>query len=237
MWAWKKLANSLGIWEEKWSGSSKFNSVLKILSSDNNLRIISGGYTQSKKVEKDSFKEGYWFYQSEAVDLSSIQKPKILILGFGGGTIGTLLKTKYPTGVIDGVEIDPLMIKLGEKYLGLKAADFNILIKDARDFIRECQQKYDYICIDLYLGSHILKEVENERFYQQVKLLLNSSGRVSLNRIFEKGTFLERMDSFAESGQDYRLFQKLFTKTFRDVKVIEVPSPHLAKNYIFVGGK
>lgn len=236
MWEKKLLVKFLNNWEEYWRGSSPINTDLQVLLLEKTIRITSGGYAQSKKIDNFNSTVGYWYYQATAADLSGIKKPRILVLGFGGGTIGMLLKKKYPQAIIDGVEIDPKMIELGKSYLDLKEGDFNIFIEDAMSFLKKTKEKYDYICVDLYIGSKTPEEIDSEAFYQRVKKILNAGGQVSVNRIYERGSRLERLDLFSAGEKEYKKFLKLFSKLFKTTKVVEVPSQFFSKNYIFVGG-
>lgn len=235
MWGKKLLVKIPGNWEEKWSGSTSLNSKLQVIKDNKAVKLVSSGYTQSKKAEENAQNDGYWQYQAEAVDLRTIPNPKILILGFGGGTVGMLLKQKYPQASVDGVEIDPKMIELGKTYLDLKGQDFNIFIGDALTYIKKTKEKYDLICVDMYIGVETPPEIESEEFYERVKKLLNAGGWVSVNRIYERSGRLERLDLFSLGEKKYNKFLKLFSKMFKNTKVIEVASHFLSKNYIFVG--
>lgn len=236
MWEKKLLVSLKNDWQEKWAGSTPFNSDLQVIAGKDNLRLVSRGYAQSKKIEDVNLYEEYWHYQAEAVDLSSIKNPRILILGFGGGTVGTLLKKKYPQATVDGVEIDPKMIELGKSYLDLKVQDFNIVISDADSYIKKTKEKYDHICVDLFIGPQTPKEVDSESFYERLKKLLTKKGQVSVNRLYEKAGRWERLDLFNVGEKEYKRFLKLFSKMFKNTKVIEVPSHFFSRNYIFVGG-
>ncbi|HBR71951.1 MAG TPA: hypothetical protein DEA27_04110 [Candidatus Moranbacteria bacterium] len=81
----------------------------------------------------------------------------ILILGLGGGTVSKLLRNKYPDAKITGVEIDPLMIELGKKYLDLDKYDIDIQIADAFVFLKNNRKKYDLVIVDTYLGDKVVE--------------------------------------------------------------------------------
>ena len=76
----------------------------------------------------------------------------ILILGLGGGTVAKLLRKKYPNAKITGVEIDPIMIEFGKKYLDLDKYNIDIKIVDANKFKIE---KYDLLIVDTYFGDKV----------------------------------------------------------------------------------
>ena len=91
--------------------------------------IQADGLTQSggvvKKIWETTFKK-----------LIQIHPKDVLILGLGGGTIAKLVKKYYPEASITGVEIDPLMIKFGKKYLGMDETATHIFSEDANSFLK-----------------------------------------------------------------------------------------------------
>ena len=86
----------------------------------------------------------------------------LLILGAGAGNdaAGALRnKVKY----IDAVEIDPGIYKLGAKFHPedpYSNPKVNVVIDDARSFLKKANKKYDMVCFGL-LDSHILSSSYN----------------------------------------------------------------------------
>ena len=107
---------------------SSFNKDIKVVSTFGvGTYIQAGGITQSGGVVKTIWKTA----------LKNIGKEKVkscLILGLGGGTVAGLVRKKYPLAKITGVEIDPVMVALGKKYLGLERHGVDIKIADAIDY-------------------------------------------------------------------------------------------------------
>ena len=79
----------------------------------------------------------------------------ILIVGSGtGNDVATAIR--YSEGNIDAVEIDPLVANLGEKFHPENPYSnprVNLIINDARNFIKEIDKKYDLIVYSV-LDSH-----------------------------------------------------------------------------------
>jgi len=84
----------------------------------------------------------------------------ILILGLGGGTVAKLLRKKYPDAKITGVEIDPMMIEFGKKYLDLDKYGVDIKIQDAFEFLKNNNKKYNLLIVDTYLGDKVIEFTE-----------------------------------------------------------------------------
>jgi spermidine synthase len=112
-------------------------------------------------------------------------RPKILtclILGLGGGTASLLVRKFWPKVQITGVDIDPFIVELGRKYLGLKG--LKVVIFDAYDFVKKVKKKYDLILIDTYIGYEFPKKFEEEEFLKAVRSLLDKEGMAVFNRLY-----------------------------------------------------
>ena len=129
---------------------SKYNGRLRVLRTlGMGTYIQAGGLTQSGGIV-----ETIWKSTLKQIKDNS---ENILILGLGGGTLAKLLRKKYPKAKITGVEIDPIMIELGKKYLDLDKYDIDIKIIDAFDFLKKNKQKYDLVIVDTYLGDKVVE--------------------------------------------------------------------------------
>jgi len=113
------------------------------------------------------------------------RKPEVLnclILGLGGGSAATLIKKYWPRAQVVGVDIDPLIVKMGRKYLGLK--DLKVIFSDAADFLKKSKKKFDLILIDTYIGYEFPKKFEGESFLKNVKKSLVPFGIAVFNRLY-----------------------------------------------------
>ena len=76
-----------------------------------------------------------------------------------------------------GIDIDPMMIELGEKYLGLGETDVKIKIQDAA---KPIPGKFDLVIVDLYQGDKFPKKFEDEKFLES----LTKNKLVIFNRLY-----------------------------------------------------
>lgn len=83
----------------------------------------------------------------------SSRAPSLLMLGLGGGTGLRILRTLLPSARMTVVEIDPGMIALGRKYMGLDALDLEIVEADAFAFQNTTRRTFDVVIDDLYLSG------------------------------------------------------------------------------------
>jgi spermidine synthase len=103
-----------------------------------------------------------------------------LILGLGGGTAAKYVRLLWPEAKIKGIDIDPVIIELGKKYLGLDEINAEIKIADASGF----RGSFDLIIIDLYNGDKFPEKFETIEFLNKVKKSLTKNGIAVFNRTY-----------------------------------------------------
>ncbi len=138
------------------------------------------GLTQSGGVVSD-----VWQATLKKVKKQKSEINNCLILGLGGGSAAALVKRFWPEAKITGVEIDPIMVELGKKYLNLP--EIEMVIGDADRYCRQQEKsgnRYDLILIDVYLGYEVPKRFQDERFGRLIKNLLTKGGIAVFNRLY-----------------------------------------------------
>lgn len=175
-------------------GSSKHNGEVRVVESFGERRLIAAGYTQSRSLNKNGLTGSYWdgFIQN----IPQLGKDsRVLILGLAGGTIAKLLTNEFGSIAIDGVEIDPLMVELGQKYFDFHEKNVNIIIADALKFIKDARFKYDLVAVDLFAHGDVAVGAESEDFFKNVKNLVKKDGVVVINKLFESN---EKLKAYVE---------------------------------------
>jgi predicted O-methyltransferase YrrM len=111
------------------------------------------------------------------------QMEHVLILGVAGGSvIKTLVGEIQFKGKITGVEIDPEIIKISNKYFGLdKIANLEIIIDDAFGFVLKTKIKYDLIIIDVFQDTTMPNFLFETYFINRICTLLENNGFVLFN--------------------------------------------------------
>jgi spermidine synthase len=171
--------------ERLWSGFS----VLRSKDS------VYGNITVTERGQQRSFYEnGLHLYTvpdllsaEEAVHFTMLQAPdpeKVLLIGGGvGGKLKEILK--YPVKRVDYVELDPTIIKLAERYLDrtdvtpLKDPRVNIINEDGRFFVKNTDDRYDCVIIDL--GDPYTAQINRfytVEFYEELKRIMKDGGIV-----------------------------------------------------------
>ena len=122
----------------------------------------------------------------ETVHYAMAQRPdarKVLLVG--GGISGTAKEIlKYNVSRVDYVELDPLILEFGRKYLPESLADNRIKIinTDGRLFVRQTGEKYDVVIVDVPEPSTAqLNRFYTVEFLAEVKRTLSPDGVVSFS--------------------------------------------------------
>lgn len=147
-----------------------------------------------------------------------------LILGFGAGSVAYILQKELDfKGTITGVELDPQVIKLAEKYFSLNSLqNLKIEIDDAYSFIFKENKKYDLIVVDLFIDHFIPEKFDKKEFLVQLEKLLEKRGLLLYNRMNQ---------SFKDKNR-IKSFRKKWAEVFQTAEVTEEFSIN-SKNIIF----
>lgn len=160
--------------------SSKINGELTVVRDlAYGTYIRGGGLPQSGGLA-----EIIWKSTLSRIRNSQFAINNCLIVGLGGGSIAKLIRKNWPEAKITGVDIDPIIVELGKKYMNLDESSVEIHIQDAEDFIKKQNQKYDLICFDTYVQQDFPKKFESVYFIDQVKALLSKGGVAIFNRLY-----------------------------------------------------
>ena len=184
--------------------NSKINGKIEVIKSLAFGTYISvGGLTQSGGIVYEIWKK----------TLKKIKRQKKLIkncviLGLGGGSVSTIVEKFWPKIKIIGVEIDPLMVKLGREFLGLKEVD--IKLNDAYDFCLKAsklKQKYDLLIVDLYVGDKFPDKFNSLKFINLTKKILSKEGVIIFNKLY-----------YGEKRKESLNFAKKIEEVYRNVE-------------------
>jgi len=124
----------------------------------------------------------YEVWETTLKKLRNKEIKNCLILGLGGGSAAKLAARFWPKTIITGVDVDPIMIELGKKYLGLDKLKLKIVIGDAEKYLSAIS--YDLILVDMYVGDKFPKKFESEAFLKQILGLLSGNGVAIFNRLY-----------------------------------------------------
>lgn len=209
-------------WEKTlWEGESPYNGKIKVKESKGVRRLVAQGYTQSRSLDDVGKTNHYWDRFRENLPQIS-NDSTVLILGLGGGTIAEILKNKYDSLKIKGVEIDPIIVELGKKYFYLDDKSIDIVVEDAGKYIGKDSSKYDIICVDIFSRDKVSNLLDSKKFLTQVQNHLKKEGVVIINRICRN------------QGEDDDFVENM-KKIFKSLKVKRERGKVYEQNVIFYG--
>lgn len=131
----------------------------------------------------------YYDYYTLLPNLAGITAlDRICIVGLAAGTIArqyTHFFGHNPDLRIDGVELDPVTVELGRKYMDLDfARDFLTVYPDldGRMYLQVCQTTYDVIIVDAYAQQiYIPFHLATQEFFELVYDRLDEGGIMGMN--------------------------------------------------------
>lgn len=157
---------------------SEYNDNIEVLKFMGSYRLDMGGLTQSGDIIRQIWSKGL-----RKLLPSGFVPKKVLLLGFGAGSAAKLLVKKWPGVHLIAVEIDPVVIKIGQKYFGtLTIPNLRVVNVDAVKFMEKLKtEKFDLIMVDCYQGYKIPARFQTLAFMRKLKL---HSRFVLINRLF-----------------------------------------------------
>jgi spermidine synthase len=150
---------------------------------DGRVVLRVGGVIQSVAVDES--------YESDVWDamLPQERPANALILGLGGGTIAQFLTQRWGPLPITGVERDPSIALIARHAFGLEQLPHvRIVVADAFEFVGDCRERYDLICVDLYVAGKMAHGVLDPAFLRAIARLLSPDGTAAFN--FWSGPYL-----------------------------------------------
>jgi trans-aconitate methyltransferase len=119
------------------------------------------------------------FFNDPVLDPTNVER--IAILGLAGGTTARQASLAYPDAQVDGWEIDPEIIRVGEEWFGMDLPNLNAVAEDARWGISHSETLYDVISIDAYRPPYIPPHMVTVEFFAEVAKHLTDKGAIAIN--------------------------------------------------------
>ncbi|HWU27331.1 MAG TPA: fused MFS/spermidine synthase [Rhizomicrobium sp.] len=152
-----------------------------------------------------------------------LQSParSVLMIGCGGGTLGTMLaRAGFQVTIVD---VNPDAFVLARQYFGLPEKVV-CRIADGSDYLKQAVESFDVIVLDAYHGDRIPKQFLSHEFLCNVRARLAPNGAFFANLHVEDDND-RRADAMAQS---------MFA-IWNDVRVLDSPS-WFNRNAILMAG-
>lgn len=108
----------------------------------------------------------------------------VALVGLAGGTIARQYSHVYGAIPIDGIEIDPEIVRLGAEYFDMNTAaqpNLNVIVQDGRYALNQLDGQYDVIGMDAYRPPYIPWHLTTVEFFAEARAKLTPDGVVVIN--------------------------------------------------------
>ena len=192
------------------SAPSEYNPHLYVSLNQGRYQLCTANVVYSFEDLYDNF--GIAF---QKIDLDKIPGERVLILGFGLGSIPYILEKKWHKQYhYTAVEIDESVLYLANKYMMPEMeSSIETICADAFAFVMQSREKFDLIAMDVFLDDIIPDDFQNDTFLEHLEKLLNPDGVLLYNRLAHTPT---------DRHASQRYFSDVFEPRFPKGGYIEV---------------
>lgn len=177
---------------------SDFSGQIELSLQNGKLVVDSANANYSYGLLHELFQEVLREFDLNRKDL------KVLILGFGAGSIAKiLLKEKKLNIELTGVEIDPVMLEIYEKHFKINSSSsINLYQDNALNFLEKNTQLFDFILVDIFKDLNVPEDLLQIDFIQALKKTCKENGGIAMNTMLSKDDSFMQLwkESFAEEA-------------------------------------
>lgn len=119
------------------------------------------------------------FFNAPPITIDGIQS--LAIVGLAAGTTAREASYVFPNISIDGFEIDPKIVEVGNRYFGMELPDLRVFVEDGRWGLQHSKSKYQIISVDAYRPPYIPWHMTTREFFQVVRDHLTDDGVMVIN--------------------------------------------------------
>ena len=138
--------------------------------------MVADGVIFSVEVTKADPPFGYW----TAMLPSGIPRTALL-LGLGAGTLAHLLSRRFPGIRITGIDNDPEILAFARDQFDLDLPNLKVKLADAFDFVTRCKRRFDFVAVDLFVGSRFERRVLSHSFLTRLNAIQSNVGGIAFN--------------------------------------------------------
>ena len=114
-------------------------------------------------------------------EFSTSKVQRIAIVGLAAGTTARQATAVYGGIPIDGYEIDPKIVEVGQKYFAMTMPNLNVYVVDGRWGLEHSPYKYDIIAVDAYRPPYIPPHLTTQEFFKICADHLTENGVLAIN--------------------------------------------------------
>jgi spermidine synthase len=189
-------------WNRCYEGESLYNYIqvheAQVLKTDGSgtfskrrYLVLNEGFATHSIYDPESrsfpFVACVWDYMGGALLPLVIESGKptdVCIIGLAAGTVSKQMFYLYGEQTdlsIDGVEIDPEILKVGREYFDMNESGLNAITGDGRVFLSKQKKKYSLIVTDAYRQPYIPFHLTTREYFELVRDRLKDGGVMAIN--------------------------------------------------------
>jgi predicted membrane-bound spermidine synthase len=197
---WLLLPIGLGIAAWLWSSAAIKSSTGQIFETEsayNYIQVLESGNTRYLRLNEGQGVHsiyspdqldyaGPWsqflvapFFNEPPFKMDQVES--IAIIGLAAGTSAFQATEVFGSIPIDGYEIDPQIISVGQEFFGMTMPNLNPIAEDGRWGLRNSEARYSLIEIDAYRPPYIPWHLTTLEFFQLTKDRLTVNGALAIN--------------------------------------------------------
>ena len=160
--------------------SSEVNGSMKLLCSKGEYKLSTSKVVYSWGKHYQSF--GSAFDKLSILNNKQIQS--VLVLGWGMGSIATLLKHHISIKKIVGLDYDSALITFYEKeFQANLPIDIELHVADVFQFIANHEEQYDLICSDIFRDNITPNEIISKPYLTSLHKVLKTNGIALISKL------------------------------------------------------
>jgi spermidine synthase len=200
------------------TAESGYNPYLSVILKNGQYQLLTENAIYSYGELYDNFSKAF-----KRIDLDKLKIENVLILGFGLGSIPLMLETMFHKKYhYTAVEIDPEVLKLANKYTVVNlTSPIEFHLSDASVYAAFSEEKFDMICMDVFLDDMVPTELEQEEFLLDLKKMLAPNGILLFNKLahYQKDKNIAQL-----------FFQNHFKRIFTEGTYLDVQGNYILLN-------
>lgn len=179
--------------------NSELNGKLEVVRIGDHLQLNASNTNYSYGGLHRVFRKAF-----EKVGISEKRIPKVLLLGFGAGSVAEILLEELEMNSnITAVEKDPEVIRLARQYFNIgRFVGLELIEDDAASFILRETKKYDLIIIDVYVDFEVPQSCMSKEFVENLFKCLREDGMVLFNKMIYNHEASEEADALEARFRD-----------------------------------
>lgn len=125
---------------------------------------------------------------------------RVAIVGLAGGTIARSYTAIFGLIPIDGIEIDPKIVQVGQKYFDMTESNLNIIVADGRAALANSPYRYNVVAIDAFRVPYIPWHLTTREYFLDVRNHLTNDGVLAIN-VGHTPSNYDLVDAIARTAQ------------------------------------